>query len=73
MDELCGEIQQENKTLIFATHDTELTLKYADRVLLLRDGELIFDGAPHTAFTNPELLQQASLLAHLPTVVNSVS
>ena len=61
MDELCGEIQQEDKTLIFATHDTELTLKYAHRVLLLQDGELIFDGAPHSAFANPELLQQASL------------
>ena len=61
MDELCDEIQQEDKTLIFATHDTELTLKYAHRVLLLRDGELIFDGAPYTAFANSELLQQASL------------
>ena len=61
MDELCNEIQQENKTLIFATHDTELTLKYAHRVLLLQDGELIFDGAPYIAFANPELLQQASL------------
>ena len=63
MDVLCDEIRQEDKTLIFATHDTELTLKYATRVLLLRDGELIFDGAPNTAFANPELLQQASLLA----------
>ena len=61
MDELCDEIQQENKTLIFATHDTELTLKYAHRVLLLCEGELIFDGEPRTAFANPELLQQASL------------
>ena len=61
MDELCDEIQREHKTLIFATHDTELTLKYADRVLLLRDGEIIFDGAPYTAFNNPELLTQASL------------
>lgn len=61
MDELCDDIQQEDKTLIFATHDTELTLKYAHRVLLLQDGELIFDGAPHIAFANPELLQQASL------------
>lgn len=61
MDELCDEIQQEDKTLIFATHDTELTLKYAHRVLLLQDGELIFDGAPYIAFDNPELLQQASL------------
>ena len=61
MDELCDEIQQKNKTLIFATHDTELTLKYAHRVLLLCEGELIFDGEPRTAFANPELLQQASL------------
>ncbi len=61
MDELCDEIQQKNKTLIFATHDTELTLKYATRVLLLHNGELVFDGAPYTAFANPEFPQQASL------------
>ena len=61
MDELCDEIRRENKTLIFATHDTDLTLKYADRVLLLRDGQIIFDGIPDTAFNNPELLTQASL------------
>ena len=61
MDELCDEIRRENKTLIFATHDTELTLKYADRILLLRDGEVIFDGTPDSAFANPDLLQQASL------------
>ena len=61
MDELCDEIRRENKTLIFATHDTDLTLKYADRVLLLRDGQVIFDGVPKTAFNNPELLAKASL------------
>ena len=61
MDELCDEIRRENKTLIFATHDTDLTLRYANRVLLLRDGQVIFDGSPDTAFKNPELLGQASL------------
>ena len=61
MDELCGEIRRENKTLIFATHDTDLTLKYADRVLLLRDGHVIFDGDLDTAFKDTELLAQASL------------
>ena len=61
MDELCDEIRRENKILIFATHDAELTLKYADRILLLRDGEVIFDGTPDSAFANPDLLQQASL------------
>lgn len=61
MDELCDEIRREHKTLIFATHDTDLTLKYANRVLLLRDGRVIFDGSPDTAFKNPKLLAQASL------------
>ena len=61
MDELCDEIRQENKILIFATHDTDLTLKYADRILLLHDGAVIFDGDPDTAFADQELLQQASL------------
>ena len=61
MDELCDEIQRQHKTLIFATHDIDLTLKYANRVLLLRDGRVIFDGTPDTAFNNPELLAQAAL------------
>ena len=61
MDELCDEIRQEHKTLIFATHDADLTLKYADRILLLRDGAVIYDGDPDTAFADQDLLQQASL------------
>ena len=61
MDELSDEIRQEHKTLIFATHDTDLTLKYADRILLLRDGAVIYDGDPDTAFADQDLLQQASL------------
>ena len=61
MDELCDEIRQENKTLIFATHDVDLTLKYADRILLLHDGAVIYDGDPENAFADRELLQQASL------------
>ena len=57
MDELCAEIKRENRSLIFATHDVQLTLTYANRVWLLREGELIFDGHPDTA-----PLQQASLM-----------
>ncbi len=61
MDTLYDEIRRGCKTLIFATHDTDLTLKYADRVLLLRYGQIIFDGSPEIAFNNSELLAQASL------------
>ena len=61
MDELCDEIRQVNKTLIFATHDVELTLKYADRILLLHDGAVIYDGDPESAFAGRDLLHRASL------------
>ena len=61
MDELCNQIHQENRTLIFATHNIEITQKYADRVLLMHEGELIYDGSPTAAFINQKLMQKTSL------------
>ena len=54
-----------NRTVIFSTHDAHLTLKYADRVLLLHHGELIFDGSPNAAFADPNNLERASLIPPL--------
>lgn len=62
MDELCNQIRQENKSLIFATHNIELIQKYADRLLLMHEGELFFDGTPHSAFADPQLLKNASII-----------
>lgn len=62
MDELCKQIRHENNILIFATHNIELTLEYADRVIVLHEGRLVFDGSPHSAFGDPELLKEASLV-----------
>ena len=63
MSVLCDTVERQNKTLIFCTHDVQLTLQYAKRVLLLRQGELIFDGGPSEAFANSNLLEHASLIA----------
>ena len=63
MGVLCDTVERQNKTLIFCTHDAQLTLQYAKRVLFLRQGELIFDGVPNEAFSNPDLLANASLIA----------
>ena len=65
MDVLCNAAEKQNKTLIFCTHDAQLALRYAKRMLLLRQGELIFDGQPRIAFSNSELLEHASLAAPL--------
>lgn len=62
MDELCKQIRHENNILIFATHNIELTLEYADRVIVLHEGRLVFVGTPDTAFADPQLLKEASLV-----------
>ena len=65
MQMLYDTMETQNKTVIFCTHDVHLTLKYANRVLLLHRGELIFDGTPDAAFANTERLERASLVPPL--------
>ena len=65
MQMLDNTMKTQNKTVVFCTHDVHLTLEYANRVLLLYRGELIFDGTPDAAFANPERLEQASLVPPL--------
>lgn len=67
MGVLCDTVERQNKTLIFCTHDAQLTLQHAKRMLLLRQGELIFDGRPSDVFSNPDLLRSASLIPPLKT------
>ncbi|WP_251135198.1 ATP-binding cassette domain-containing protein [Exiguobacterium sp. s127] len=48
-------------TLIMVTHDMELVHQYADRVLVLGDGRLQFDGTPDTLFKDETLLEHNQL------------
>jgi energy-coupling factor transport system ATP-binding protein len=65
MRRLCDVMKAQDKTIIFCTHDVHLTLKYANRILLLHRGELIFDGTPDAAFANLERLKRVSLVPPL--------
>ena len=65
MQLICDVMKTQNKTVIFCTHEPNLALKYADRVLLLHRGELVFDGTPDAAFADAERLAQASLVPPL--------
>lgn len=44
--------QTQKKTIIMITHDIDLVVKYASRVLLLDDGNIIFDGVKENLFEN---------------------
>ena len=51
------------KTAIVATHDMELVAEWASRVIVLKGGIILDDTTPHTLFSNPALLREASLVA----------
>jgi ABC-2 type transport system ATP-binding protein len=44
--EFIGELAQRGTTVVFSTHDVGEVERYATRVLLLADGELLFTGTP---------------------------
>ncbi|RAQ96839.1 ABC transporter ATP-binding protein [Thermogemmatispora tikiterensis] len=47
--------------LLFITHDLDLALRYTQRVLLLKDGHLVADGAPLEVLADQTLLESCNL------------
>lgn len=56
---------KKGRTITMITHDMELVSEYANRVLVLNDGILTFDGSPIELWDNPLLVSESKLL--LPT------
>lgn len=56
MMELFQSIQRETKkTIILITHDMDLVYRYANRVIVLDAGQLVFDGTPDDLFKRHDL------------------
>jgi len=47
--ELLEELHQAGKTIIISTHDVELAYPWADRAILLREGEILQEDIPEVA------------------------
>ena len=52
-DELLSLQAKLNKTIIFVTHDLDEALKIGDRIVLMKDGEVVQIGSPESILTNP--------------------
>jgi energy-coupling factor transport system ATP-binding protein len=52
--------------VIFITHDLDLAISYANRILLLSDGRIAADGPPH------QILQDRALLSHCRLIPTSL-
>jgi energy-coupling factor transport system ATP-binding protein len=64
--------------LLIITHDLDLALRFAQRILLLKDGNLVADGPPLQVLADPSLLmecnlRQTSLLHYLLAERNAVA
>jgi len=49
------------ESVYFVTHDVDLALTHADRILLLRDGRIAADGAPSEVIANRERWRACNL------------
>ncbi|MEG2740627.1 ABC transporter ATP-binding protein [Clostridium sp.] len=56
------------KTAIVATHDMQLVADWASRVIVMNQGNVIFDGSTKDLFKNKEILNIANLIP--PQIVN---
>jgi energy-coupling factor transport system ATP-binding protein len=64
--------------LLIITHDLDLALRFTQRILLLKEGNLVGDGPPLEVLANPDVLEecnlrQTSLLQHLLKERNAVA
>ena len=48
---LVSKLHQEGKTIILVTHDMNLVMKYSQRAIVMKDGEVAFDGTPSELFS----------------------
>ena len=54
-------LNQEDMTIIIASHDVEMVIRFADKILVLHNGEIIGQGTPEEIFNNYETLKKAHL------------
>lgn len=56
------ELNQKGVTVLMVTHDMEIALDYASRVVLMHDGRVVADGKPEEIFYDEAAMAAASLL-----------
>lgn len=69
--------KQEHKSIVMITHDMNLVAKYAKRVIVLKDGKIVFDGKKEDLFSHPDFEtfhldypEHLKILKHLEKKVN---
>ncbi len=61
MDVLSQFVSEKNVTVIQVSHDMEQVAEFASRVIILNEGNIVFDNTPQMLFANQALLQSCKL------------
>ncbi len=59
--EIFGDVKKSGVTIILVSHNMDDIARFADRVIVLAQGEKIFDGRPRELFAREEILRRAGL------------
>lgn len=59
--ELLTELNNQGKTIIISSHDVELVYPWADRIIIMQNGDVLADAEPDDAFKNRDLIRRARL------------
>ena len=61
MMELIKSLNNEGKMIIVISHDVDLCYEYADRVIIMNQGEVVCDASVEEAFSDLSILNKVSL------------
>lgn len=59
--QLFNAFHQDERTIILSTHDVDFAYEWADMIIVMSAGKIIYTGNPVELFKRPEILQQAHL------------
>lgn len=61
LEEVLAKLSAEGKTLLISTHDVDFAYRWAERMVVFCQGNIIADGTPLEIFQEEEVLEQAHL------------
>lgn len=66
---IMNQLNEEEMTLIISSHDIDMISKYADKIFVLYNGEIIESGNKNKIFSDMELLKKAHLRTPITTEI----
>jgi len=67
--QILDELSQQGKTIIISTHDVDLAYSWADKLFVMKQGQVLTEGKPEEVFCRQDVIRAADL--NLPWLVET--